>query len=158
MRTPPRVSPVVSARDELHLLTADAVRVMRESVDRLHPRDQQFLKDVGRGRYIGGMLRLTEIARRCADPCATGFLFEQWRGFAIRGHPALTMTVGAAFRDETIANGSSDLAQLDYALMPTRSNRDRAIEALQRQLVMTRAALDALHSEGAVQQRPVYRV
>lgn len=123
----------------------DAVRTMQRSLPTLSRRDQQLLKDVKKGRYVGGVLRVLEIARECEDPADATALPEAWRGFVVAAHPGMEASVYDSFRLEQGSNGATDLAQVEFLIAPTEANRQRALEFLNQQMVRTRKAIDALH-------------
>lgn len=147
MRTSAAPSRLVARSSDLRVIAADAVRVVRISAHGLSERERQLLDDLGRGRYLTGVFKFVEIAKRCEDPLHAAWFAERLRGFVLADHPAISRDVDLAFRDETVANGDANLAQHDYRVAPTRANRERAIDALLRQDITTHAAIDALHRD-----------
>jgi hypothetical protein len=139
----------LSVSHDLLNVVAESVRAIRRSVPDLSGREHDLLYDFTQGKYLTGFLRLTEISRRCQDPHDASALPEGLRGFTLQDHPALTLDVLSAFDRETGINCEADLAQWAYMRQPTRTNKQRCVEALTRQLNVTRAAIDALHRHGS---------
>lgn len=145
-RTTPESLPVAVGRDALTKLVNDAVRQVQRSAIALSPTESQLLRDLKRGRYIGGVLDALEISQqKCRDVSDATALPEAFYGYVLGGHPFYTVSLFESFVAEQQANGSFDLAQMRYMKNPTPANRDAAVEAGRRQLVETRRALDALH-------------
>jgi hypothetical protein len=141
-----RVS-LVQTADEFEALFRDGIRQMRRSVLPLDRPQVRLLDDVTRGRGIGMLGKVLEIARyQCADPTDATAVPEVCRGFVLAGHRANT-TVFAAGQLETDANCDFDHAQLAYEHEPTRANYERLIEAGNRQINETRRVMDAAHAE-----------
>lgn len=135
----------VVARDSLFDGIDDSLRQMTRTAVGLTAKEVQLVKDVRRGRYITGVLKTLEIGHKCEDVADATAFPEALRGWVVRHHPRLATCWQSAFRAETDANGVANLAQFEFEVDPTESNRQRAIEALNRQLVETHRALNALH-------------
>lgn len=131
-------------RDALADRTQDAIRQVMRSADGIGPKDRQLLKDIGRGRYIGGVQRALEISRRCVDPSDATALPDAFRGFVVAVHPGFQVCEISADRAETESNGEFDLAVLEWRLSPSKANGERAIEAGRRQLMRTQQMCDAI--------------
>lgn len=145
-RTTPVARSVVSHRDQLADVVRDSIRQVTRSATGLSAKEAQLLKDIARGRYIGGVLHALEISQqRCEDVADATAIPEAFRGWVLGGHPRYAVCVFDSFVAEQESNGEFDVAQMRYMRDPTPANRDRAIEAGNRQLVETRRALDALH-------------
>ena len=138
----------VVGRDALGAMVRDSVRQVMGRAHGLTPKESQLLKDIGRGRYIGGVLNALEISQqKCHDVGTATALPEAFRGWVVGGHPGYEVCLFDSFVAEQQSNGSFDLAQLAYMKNPTRANKERAIEAGNRQMAETRRALDALHKD-----------
>lgn len=147
-RTPAIGGSGVFGRDALALMVRDSVRQIRDTAIGLTPTEQQLLKDLCKGRYIGGVLNALELSQqKCTDITGATALPEAFRGWVVGGHPGYEVCLFDSFLTEQHANGTFDLTQFEYLKNPTKANRDRAIEAGNRQLVETRRALDALHQD-----------
>lgn len=146
-RDRPTTNPAASvvAKDSLLDAVDDSLRQMMRTAVGLTAKEVQLVKDVRRGRYIGGVFKTLEIGRKCEDVADSTAFPEALRGWAVRHHPRLNTCWQSAFRAETDANGTANLAQFEFEMDPTEANRQRAIEALNRQLVETNRALIALH-------------
>jgi hypothetical protein len=136
-------------RDALVDAVADAVRQMQRTAVGLTVKEAQLLKDVGRGRYVGGVLKALEIGQKCEDMADATAFPEALRGWQVRHHQASCCTVIDAFRGETDANGIANMAQFEFEIAPTEANRQRALEALRRQREETDRAIIALHKHAA---------
>lgn len=143
--TPTTPVPEVWARHLLAIRTHDAVRQMRRTLTGATTRDNTLLKQFARGDYLTGVYRLLEVGLKCDDPADATAFPEALRGFAVEHHPKAHVDVLDAFGAETHANGLANDAQHDFWKDPTPANCDRAIEALNRQLVETHRSLMALH-------------
>jgi hypothetical protein len=130
-------------------MVGDSVRQVRRSARGLTPRDRDLLKSFKDGQYLTGVMRFMEIGQKCEDVADATAFPEAIRGFTVKYHPRAHVCIGEAFRNETDANGIANLAQHDYWLDPSEANRQRAIEALNRQLAETYRALNALHRPAA---------
>lgn len=142
---PTKPLPEVWARHLLTARTQDAVRQMRRTLNGATTRDNSLLKQFARGDYLTGVYRLLEVGLKCDDPTDATAFPEALRGFAIEHHPKAHTDWVEAFGAETHANGLANDAQHDFWKEPTPTNLDRAIEALNRQLVETHRSLMALH-------------
>lgn len=144
-RTPAKALPEVWARHLLAARTQDAVRQMRRTLSGATTRDNSLLKQFARGDYLTGVYRLLEVGLKCEDVTDATAFPEALRGFAIEHHPRAHVDLLDAFGAETHANGMANNAQHDFWKEPTPANCERAIEALNRQLVETHRSLMALH-------------
>lgn len=133
-----------AARAPLATRVDDAMRQVERSVPNLNKKEVQLIRDIRKGRYIGGVLQALEISRRCWDPTDATALPDTFRGYVIAEHPRFQVCQVEAFRHETDANGEFDLAQYEWMLNPSRVNGERAIEAGRRQLLRTQQAIDAI--------------
>lgn len=143
--TPAKPVSEVWAKAILAERTHDAVRQMRRTLSGATTKDQSLLKQFARGDYLTGVYRLLEVGLKCDDPTDATAFPEALRGFAIEHHPKAHVDVIEAFGAETHANGIANDAQHDFWTDPTDANLDRAVEALNRQLVETHRSLMALH-------------
>lgn len=138
----------VWAKRALEVMVADSVRQVRRSARGLTTRDHDLLKAFVKGQYLTGVMRFMEIGQKCEDVTDATAFPEALRGFQVQFHPRAQVDVLDAFGAETHANGLANDAQHDFWKDPTEANRQRAIEALNRQLVETHRSLMALHRAG----------
>jgi hypothetical protein len=108
-------------------------------------KEADFLQDVARGRYeMKALQRLIDIARRSERPEQREFLAELVRRQTIAGS-GHAISIAAVFDEETAATGETDNAQRRFERAPDCPSTWHLVrEKLTRQLVTTRAALDAV--------------
>jgi hypothetical protein len=138
--------------DEFDRIVRDAVRRMRQSVDRstLDKRQVKLLEDFGtHGKYIAGFRQVVEIARNhCQRPEDAVALADQLRGFILAGH-VIDLTTPEVMLRETEANKHGDFWQFKHAYYQSRGTRDGVIEAMSGQQVASQLLADVL-----VRERP----
>lgn len=125
--------------------TKEAVRLMREDASGLTAKEHDLLNKFSQGYYLTGVFRIAEIGQKCETLAGATAFPEVWRGLTVRHHPRAHVCFLDASATESHANGEFDLAQIAYAHDPTEENRQRAIEAGNRQLAETHRCLNALH-------------
>jgi hypothetical protein len=106
--------------------------------------DKDFLQDVARGRYAmkatERLIRIGQLSYRPEHRLAVAALAEQWAN----ADSQLPPSVYEAFNEETMKQGEADLAQRAFEHFPTKTGRERVLEALTAQLVATRNAIRAV--------------
>lgn len=147
MHTSRMAQRLAAPADDFKRITADAVRVVRQSAPALSSSECQLLSDLSRGRYLDGAFRFVEIMRRCGNPLHAAWWAEQLRVYALSGHPGLTLMLPDAFRWEENANHEGNEAQWDWWIARSPSARDRLFHTMLAQELASRAVRDALCRE-----------
>lgn len=133
--------------DALKHEARESVRVVRDYAEGLTTKDHYFLRDLADGKYLTGMLKFNVLALKCREVAPATVFAERLRGFQVRHHPKAHVDLMDAFGAESHSNGEFDAAQIAYSRNPSEQNRQRAIEAGNKQLVETHRSLMALHRE-----------
>lgn len=147
---PPDPAPAIAPEaDPFEVELREVARRLRKSVPNLTPRERDFLDDLARTeiRYpMPTVRKICRLSRRSTDPAAREGFAELIRADSL---PADALSLTAAFDLETPAPGEADPLQRaleQNPMCPTAWRRCR--DALARQLVATRRALDAVLQMG----------
>lgn len=125
----------------------DLCRRLRRDVATLSPKESQLLSDIerGDGRYqFRAVKQLLDISKKSGVLATREAFAETMRAHSL-GAPVL-VSIDDVFDAETRAQAECDVAQLHYTREQSPHNLARAIEAGERQLVLTRTMVDRLRA------------
>lgn len=141
---PASASPAVTPGDPFETELRRIARALRESVPNLTAREQEFLYDLAReeARYpMPTVRKICRLARRSSSVEAREAFAELIR--AESSHPD-ALPVDKAFDLECPVPGVADVAQRQFETNPNPITWARCKDALYRQFVVSRAALQAV--------------
>jgi hypothetical protein len=133
--------------DEFRQRLATVARMLYLSAgNRCTDAQRQLLQDVMRGRYqLKTLVHLADIAQLSTNPAHREALSRVIRDRSTP-HTNPVPSVAGAFDDETRINGECDVVQRMYERCPTPVNRERVLETLHAQEILTREAMEAVRA------------
>lgn len=133
--------------DEFRQRLATVARMLYLSAgNRCTDAQRQLLQDVMRARYqLKTLVHLADIAQLSTNPAHREALSRVIRDRSTP-HTNPVPSVAGAFDDETRINGECDVVQRMYERCPTPVNRERVLETLHAQEIMTREAMEAVRA------------